>query len=99
VVGWGSTFGPITRAVSNLRDAGLRVSHIHLGNIWPLPRNLGTLLEGFGKVLVPEMNNGQLVTLLRSEYLVAAESLPKVSGKPFKVAEIETAVRARLGAE
>jgi 2-oxoglutarate ferredoxin oxidoreductase subunit alpha len=99
VVGWGSTFGPITRAVSNLRDEGLRVSHIHLGNIWPLPRNLGTLLEGFGKVLVPEMNNGQLVTLLRSEYLVAAESLPKVSGKPFKVAEIETAVRARLGAE
>ncbi len=97
VVGWGSTFGPINRAVSNLRDEGLSVSHIHLNNIWPLPRNLGQLLEGFEQVLVPEMNNGQLVTLLRAEYVVDAKSLPKTSGKPFKVVEIEDAVRARLG--
>jgi 2-oxoglutarate ferredoxin oxidoreductase subunit alpha len=99
IVGWGSTFGPITRAVSNLRDEGHKVSHVHLNNIWPLPRNLGDLLGRFGKVLVPEMNNGQLVTVLRSEYVIAADSLPKVSGKPFKVSEIEDAARARLGGE
>ncbi|NKB55661.1 MAG: 2-oxoacid:acceptor oxidoreductase subunit alpha [Alphaproteobacteria bacterium] len=96
VVGWGSTYGPISRAVSVLRDKGEDVSHIHLRYINPLPRNLGELLKGFDKVVVPEMNTGQLVTLLRSEYLVPAEGLNKVNGQPFKIAEIENAVRARL---
>jgi len=96
VVGWGSTFGPINRAVSNLREAGLPVSHIHLRHIWPLPRNLGDLLRRYDRILVPEMNQGQLVTLLRSEYLVPAESLSKVNGKPFLIAELEAAIRARL---
>ncbi|GAB4227964.1 MAG: 2-oxoacid:acceptor oxidoreductase subunit alpha [Kiloniellaceae bacterium] len=98
VVGWGSTYGPISRAVDNLRAEGLPVAHLHLRHIWPLPRNLEVLLRGFGKVLVPEMNDGQLVTLLRSEYLLPAESLSKVTGKPFKISEIEAAVRARLAA-
>jgi len=98
VVGWGSTYGPISRAVDNLRKQGLAVAHLHLRHIWPLPRNLGDLLKGFGKILVPEMNGGQLVTLLRSEYLVPAESLSKVTGKPFKIAEIEAAIHARLEA-
>ncbi len=96
VVGWGSTYGPINRAVSALIDEGLEVSHIHLRHIWPLPRNLGDLLNGFEQVLVPEMNNGQLVTLLRSQYLINAQGMNKVSGQPFKISEIETAVHERL---
>ena len=97
VVGWGSTYGPIGRAVGNLRDEGLPVAHIHLRHIWPLPRDLGTLLGRFERVLVPEMNHGQLVTLLRAQTLIPAEGLNKVSGRPFKIAEIEAAVRDRLG--
>ncbi len=96
LVGWGSTYGPISRAVVNLRAEGLDVSHIHLRHIWPLPRNLGELLAGYDQVVVPEMNNGQLVQVLRAEYLVAAEGFNKVNGLPFKIAEIEQAVRSRL---
>ena len=82
--------------VSNLRAEGESVSHIHLRHICPFARNLGDLLKGFDKILVPEMNNGQLVTILRSEFLVPAEGLNKVTGQPFKIAEIEEAIRARL---
>ena len=96
VVGWGSTFGPINRAVSALRDEGGKVSHIHIRHIWPLPKNLGDLLEGFDQVLVPELNKGQLSTVLRSQYLTDAQTLSKVSGQPFKISEIETAIRDRL---
>lgn len=96
VVGWGSTYGPISRAVSNMRADGHDVSQIHIRHIWPLPRNLGDLLAGFDQVLVPEMNTGQLVTVLRAEYLVAAEGLNKVNGQPFKITEIEDAIRERL---
>ncbi len=96
VVGWGSTYGPINRAVSNLAARGLEVSHIHLRHLSPLPRNLGELLGGFDRILVPEMNTGQLLTLLRSAYLLPAEGLHKVTGKPFKIAEIEQAVLERL---
>ena len=96
VIGWGSTYGPISRAVTQVRADGEDVSHIHLRYINPLPRNLGDLLRNFEKVLVPEMNTGQLVTLLRSEYLVPAEGLNKVNGQPFKISEIEGAIRARL---
>ncbi|MBC8337632.1 MAG: 2-oxoacid:acceptor oxidoreductase subunit alpha [Alphaproteobacteria bacterium] len=96
VVGWGSTYGSINRAVSALRDEGMDVSHIHLRHIWPLPKNLGDLLAGFEQILVPEMNTGQLKTLLRDQYLVDAQGLNKVSGQPFKIAEIESAIRDRL---
>ncbi len=98
VVGWGSTYGPISRAVDNLLAEGVDVSHVHLRNIWPLPANLKDLLGGFERVLVPEMNDGQLVALLRSEYLIDAEGLNKVTGQPFKIAELESAIRARLEA-
>ena len=95
VVGWGSTYGPISRAVERCRkEQGISVSHIHLRYLSPLPRNLGDLLASFDKVLVPEMNMGQLTTVLRSRYLVPAESLPKVTGKPFKIVEIMDAIRA-----
>ena len=93
VVGWGSTYGPIARAVANSQDNGLDVSHIHIRHIWPLPRNLGELLTSYDKVLVPEMNNGQLSTLLRSEYLVDAVGLNQINGQPFKIATIEQAIQ------
>ncbi|MEQ8349206.1 MAG: 2-oxoacid:acceptor oxidoreductase subunit alpha [Sneathiellaceae bacterium] len=97
VVGWGSTYGPIRQAVAALRAEGEDVAHLHVRHIWPLPRNLGSLLEGTGRVLVPEMNSGQFATLLRSQYLVPAESLSKVTGQPFTIAELKDAIRARLG--
>ncbi|MCP4329810.1 MAG: 2-oxoacid:acceptor oxidoreductase subunit alpha [Alphaproteobacteria bacterium] len=96
IVGWGSTFGSINRAVENLIDAGLEVAHIHLRHIWPLPPNLHTLLDSYDKVLVPEMNSGQLRTVLRAEYLVPAHGLNKVTGQPFRISEIEEAARRLL---
>jgi 2-oxoglutarate ferredoxin oxidoreductase subunit alpha len=97
VVGWGSTFGPIHQAVRRARRRGLDVAHIHLRHIWPLPRNLGDLLGSYGKIIIPEMNKGQLKTLLRDQYLVDARPLTKVSGQPFKIAEIEAAIEEALG--
>jgi len=96
VLGWGSTFGPINRAVHNMRTKGLDVSHIHIRHIWPLPRNLGALLKNYEKVLVAEMNNGQMLQLLRGQYLVDAKGLLKVSGQPLKIAEVEDAIRSQL---
>jgi 2-oxoglutarate ferredoxin oxidoreductase subunit alpha len=92
VVGWGSTFGPIHQAVRRARRQGLSVSHIHVRHIWPLPENLGDLLAGFDKVLVPEMNTGQFKTVLRDQYLVDAVALNKTSGQPFAIAELEAAI-------
>jgi len=96
VVGWGSTFGPITRAVQKVRADGHSISHIHIRYIWPLPRNLGSLLKNFKKIIVAEMNTGQLITILRSQYLISAQGLNKISGQPFKVSEIEEAIRNSL---
>jgi 2-oxoglutarate ferredoxin oxidoreductase subunit alpha len=96
VVGWGSTFGPIHQAVRRARRKGLDVSHVHLRHIWPMPGNLGALLKGYEKILVPEMNTGQLKTVLRDQYLVDAKPLNKVSGQPFRIAEIEAAIDATL---
>ena len=96
VVGWGSTFGPITRAVQKVQADGHKVSHIHIRYIWPLPKNLGSLLKKFKKVIVAEMNTGQLITVLRSEYLIDAQGLNKTSGQPFKVSEVEEAIRESL---
>ncbi|ODU21233.1 MAG: 2-oxoglutarate ferredoxin oxidoreductase subunit alpha [Sphingomonas sp. SCN 67-18] len=92
IVGWGSTFGPIHQAVRRARRAGLDVSHVHIRHIWPLPRNLGALLRSYEHVLVPEMNTGQLKTLLRDQYLIDAKPLNKVSGQPFRIAEIAAAI-------
>jgi 2-oxoglutarate ferredoxin oxidoreductase subunit alpha len=92
VVGWGSTFGPIHQAVRRARAKGLAVSHIHVRHVWPLPKNLGALLAGFDKVLVPEMNTGQFKTVLRDQLLVDAEPLTKTSGQPFAISELEAAI-------
>ncbi len=88
VVGWGSTHGAITGAVEALRAKGTNVSHVHLRNLNPLPNDLGDLLKGFRRVVVPELNLGQLVQILRSKYLVDAKGINKVQGKPFTVSEL-----------
>ncbi len=93
VLGWGSTYGSIREAVQRCRDRGLDVSHAHVRYLNPFPKNLGELLKRFDRVLVPELNNGQLVKMIRSQYLVPAESLPKVQGQPFKIAELEEKIR------
>ena len=96
VVGWGSTYGPISRAVTRMRAEGKDVSHVHLRHIWPMPKNLGPLLKSYKKVLVPEMNTGQLITVLRDKFLVPAVGLNKVSGQPFKISEIEDGISKQL---
>lgn len=96
IVGWGSTYGPIRQAVRRARAKGQDVSHIHIRHIWPMPKNLGDLLRGYDRILVPEMNTGQLKTVLRDQFLVDAKPLNKVSGQPFKIAEIEAAIEEHL---
>ena len=96
VVGWGSTFGPIHQAVRRALAKGQDVAHVHVRHIWPMPKNMGALLRSFDHVLVPEMNMGQFKTVLRDQFLVDAKSLTKVSGHPFRIAEIEAAIDATL---
>jgi 2-oxoglutarate ferredoxin oxidoreductase subunit alpha len=88
VVGWGSTHGSITSAVEEMQNQGRAVSSVHLRHLNPFPRNLGDILGRFDRVLVPELNMGQLAMLLRSRFLVPAISFPKVKGKPFKISEL-----------
>ncbi|HND12179.1 MAG TPA: 2-oxoacid:acceptor oxidoreductase subunit alpha [Pseudomonadota bacterium] len=95
VVGWGSTYGAITQAVQTMQTKGHKVTSVHLRWLNPLNPRLAAYLKGFKRVLVPEMNNGQLVRILRAEYLVDAEGLNKIQGKPFKVAELCQAIAER----
>lgn len=88
VVGWGSTYGAIKSAVAELQATGASVSHLHLRYIRPFPRNLGTLLRQFEQVLVPEINNGQLVRILRDEFLVDARAYNKIMGVPITKTEL-----------
>jgi 2-oxoglutarate ferredoxin oxidoreductase subunit alpha len=96
VVGWGSTFGPIHQAVRRALGRGLDVAHVHIRHIAPMPRNMSALLRGFEHIVVPEMNMGQLKTILRDQFLVDARPLNKVSGHPFRIAEIEAAIESTL---
>jgi 2-oxoglutarate ferredoxin oxidoreductase subunit alpha len=89
VLGWGSTYGAIKTAVKEAINEGFDVSHIHLRYINPLPKNLGWLLYGFEKILIPEMNCGQLLQLIRAEFLIPASGFSKVQGLPFTTAEIK----------
>jgi 2-oxoglutarate ferredoxin oxidoreductase subunit alpha len=88
VLGWGSTYGSITSAVEEMQHRGFAVSSAHLRHLNPFPKNLGDVLGKFDRVLVPELNLGQLAMLLRAKYLVPAISFPKVKGKPFKISEL-----------
>ncbi len=96
VVGWGSTYGAITAAVKNAQLEGKSVSSIHLRHLNPLPPDLGDILSSFKNVLVPEMNMGQLLKVLRAKFLVPAVGLNKIKGQPFKIAEIEAGIESLL---
>ena len=89
LVGWGSTWGAITSASNRLRAAGHKVAHAHLTHLFPFPANLGEVLRRHRRVVVPEMNLGQLVKMLRSDFLVDAQPVNKVAGQPFTAGELE----------
>jgi 2-oxoglutarate ferredoxin oxidoreductase subunit alpha len=97
VVAWGSTYGTIYQAVKECLRQGLDVAHIHLRHISPLPPNLGELLAQFDRVLVPELNNGQLATVLRDKLCIPLTQLNKVSGQPFTVAEVKAVIAVNAG--
>ncbi len=92
IVGWGSTYGTIKIAVNEMLEEGYSVAHAQIRYLNPFPKNLGEILKSYKKVLVPEINNGQLVKILRAEYLVDAQPLNKIKGVPFEAAEIKNAV-------
>ena len=97
ILGWGSTYGAIAGAVQELTASGASVAHAHLRFLNPLPPDLGAVLARYRRVLIPEMNLGQLVRLVRAEYLVDAHALNKIQGRPFKVSEIVSRARVLLG--
>ncbi|MFE2304065.1 2-oxoacid:acceptor oxidoreductase subunit alpha [Streptomyces sp. NPDC059445] len=96
VLGWGSTYGPITAAVRRLRTAGEHIAQAHLRHLNPFPRNLGAVLGRYDKVVIPEMNLGQLATLVRARYLVDAHSYNQVNGMPFKAEQLATALKEAI---
>jgi len=96
IVAWGSTHGPITAGLQAQRAKGRRIGHVHLRHLNPLPTNLGEVIKRYKKVLVPEMNMGQLVMVLRAKYLVDAQGFNKIQGKPFKTSEIEQKIEEML---
>jgi 2-oxoglutarate ferredoxin oxidoreductase subunit alpha len=89
ILGWGSTYGSIKTAVREAISEGHDVSHAHIKYLNPLPKNLGELIKGYDKVLIPEINNGQLIKIIRDKYLVDAKGLNKIKGMPFTSAEIK----------
>lgn len=97
IVSWGSTFGSITQSVKAQRALGRKIGHLHLRHLNPLPGNLGEVLRRYKKVLVPELNMGQLLWVLRAKYLVDAVGLNKIQGRPFKQAELDQKIEAMLG--
>jgi 2-oxoglutarate ferredoxin oxidoreductase subunit alpha len=96
VLGWGSTFGAITTAVEELLLEGKSVAHIHLKHLNPFPENLHTLLLGFEKILIPELNNGQLIRLIRDKFLLPAIPLNKIKGLPFSSPELKEKINQLL---
>ncbi len=97
IVAWGSTCGSITAALKAQRAKGRRIGHLHLRHLNPLPSNLGDVLKRYKRVLVPELNMGQLLWVLRAKYLVDAVGLNKIQGRPFKQAELEQKIEEMLG--
>ncbi|MFD6414301.1 2-oxoglutarate ferredoxin oxidoreductase subunit alpha, partial [Nocardia asteroides] len=96
VLGWGSTYGPITAAVRRLRTAGVPVAQAHLRHLNPFPPNLGEVLKRYDKVVVPEMNLGQLAALIRAKYLVDAQSYNQVNGMPFKAEQLAAVLKEAI---
>ena len=96
IIGWGSTYGAIRSAVELAIEEGYSVSHLHIRHINPFPANLGEVLLKYQNILIPELNMGQLAMLIRSKYLVDAEPMNKVEGKPFKLKEIYNKIKEIL---
>ncbi|MFJ2516847.1 2-oxoacid:acceptor oxidoreductase subunit alpha [Streptomyces griseoviridis] len=96
ILGWGSTYGPITAAVRRLRTAGEAIAQAHLRHLNPFPANLGSVLARYERVVIPEMNLGQLATLVRAKYLVDARSYHQVNGMPFKAEQLATALKEAI---
>jgi len=92
VLGWGSTYGSIKTAVKELLSEGYDVAHVHLRHINPFPKNLGELLHNYEHIIIPEMNCGQLLQLIRAKYLVPAIGYSKVQGMPFTTAELKNKI-------
>jgi 2-oxoglutarate ferredoxin oxidoreductase subunit alpha len=97
IVSWGSTYGSITQSVKEQRAKGRKIGHLHLRYLNPLPGNVGEILKRYKKVLVPELNMGQLLWVLRAKYLVNAVGLNKIQGRPFKQAELDQKIEEMLG--
>jgi 2-oxoglutarate ferredoxin oxidoreductase subunit alpha len=97
VLGWGCTYGSCHTAVAHVRDRGGSVAHVHLRHLSPLPPDLPEIMARYKKVLIPELNMGQLRFLIRAHYLVDAIGLNKVQGRPFSVAEIVETIQEHLG--
>jgi 2-oxoglutarate/2-oxoacid ferredoxin oxidoreductase subunit alpha len=97
IVAWGSTHGAITAALRSQREKGRKIGHVHLRHLNPLALNLGEVLKRYKQVLVPELNMGQLLWVLRAKYLVDAVGLNKIQGRPFKKAELEQKIEEMLG--
>ncbi len=97
VLGWGSTYGAIKSAVAELQARGEAVSHAHLRYVRPFPRNLGALIKNFDQVLIPEINNGQLIKIIRDTYLVAAKGYNKIMGVPITKTELVLCLEEMLG--
>lgn len=99
ILSWGSTYGAIKEGIRKASADGYKASHVHLRYIHPFPKNLGEVLKSFKKVLIPEMNKGQLATIIRSTFLIDAIQYNKVKGQPFKIAEIQNKIYEVLGGE
>ena len=97
IVAWGSTHGAITAAMNAQRAEGRKIGHVHLRHLNPLPANLGDVLKRYKKILVPELNMGQLLWVLRAKFLVDAIGLNKIQGRPFKQTELEQKIEEVLG--
>ena len=97
MLGWGSTWGAIDGGMNRVRARGRRIAHAHLRHLNPFPKNLGDVLRRYPRVLVPEMNLGQLSRLVRAEYLVDVQTVSKVRGVPFTAGELEAAILDTLG--
>ncbi len=98
VLGWGSTYGPIAAAVRRLRGEGVALAQAHLRHLNPFPANLGEVLASYERVVIPEMNLGQLATLIRAKYAIDARSHTQVNGMPFKAEELANALKEAINA-
>ncbi len=96
ILGWGSTYGAIKSAVVDLLAEGYSVAHVHLRYIRPFPKNLGDIIKNYENVLIPELNNGQLIKIIRDQYLVDAKGYNKIMGVPFSKHEIVDEIKKML---